>query len=107
MTFTARRLLVPLLLLGAAGPALAHNPMCECKPIDGEQIECTGGFSDGSGAPGVTLDVIGYNEEILVPGKLGDNSKLTFKRPEGEWYVLFDAGPGHVVEIDYADIGEP
>ncbi|MGH8381317.1 hypothetical protein [Pseudomonas sp.] len=104
MKSTVRRLLLPLLLLGAASPALAHNPMCECKPIDAGQIECTGGFSDGSGAPGVTLDVIGYNEEILVPGKLGENSKLTFKRPEGEFYVLFDAGPGHVVEIDYADI---
>ncbi|MDD2050659.1 hypothetical protein [Pseudomonas putida] len=103
MKSTARKVLLPLLLLGAS-PALAHNPMCECKPVDAEQIECTGGFSDGSGAPGVTLDVIGYNEEILVPGKLGENSKLTFKRPAGEFYVLFDAGPGHVVEIDYADI---
>ncbi|MFQ6571904.1 hypothetical protein [Pseudomonas sp. UM16] len=106
MKCTARKLLLPLLVLGVASPALAHNPMCECTPIDGEQIECTGGFSDGSGAPGVTLDVIGYNEEILVPGKLGENSKLTFKRPEGEFYVLFDAGPGHVVEIDYADIDQ-
>ena len=104
MTLKTGRLALPLLLLALAGPALAHNPMCQCEPVEGEQIKCTGGFSDGSGAPGVTLDVIGYNEEILVPGKLGENSKLTFKRPAGEFYVLFDAGPGHVVEIDYADI---
>lgn len=106
MKSIAHRLLF-LLLLGTAGTALAHNPMCECEPIDTEQIKCTAGFSDGSGAPGVTLDVIGYDEEILVPGKLGEDSSLTFKRPEGEFYVLFDAGPGHVVEIDHADIGEP
>jgi len=87
--------------------ALAHNPMCECKQIDGEQIRCTGGFSDGSGAPGVTLDVIGYDETILVPGKLGADSTLTFKKPDAEFYVLFDAGPGHVVEIDQADIEAP
>ncbi|MFP3515073.1 hypothetical protein SB766_02515 [Pseudomonas sp. SIMBA_077] len=95
-------------LLGLSGQALAHNPMCECKPIKddikGEQIRCTGGFSDGSGAPGVTLDVIGYDETILVPGKLGADSTLTFKRPDTEFYVLFDAGPGHIVEIDHADI---
>ena len=92
-------------LLGClALPALAHNPMCECQPAPGDQIVCTGGFSDGSGAPGVTLDVIGYDEAVLVPGKLGADSKVTFKRPEGEFYVLFDAGPGHVVEIDHADI---
>ncbi|AVO60288.1 MULTISPECIES: hypothetical protein [Pseudomonas] len=90
-----------------SGGALAHNPMCECKQIDGEQIRCTGGFSDGSGAPGVTLDVIGYDETILVPGKLGADSTLTFKKPDAEFYVLFDAGPGHVVEIDQADIEAP
>ena len=104
------RRLTPLLLVLSASfstSALAHNPMCECKAIDAEQIECTGGFSDGSGAPGVTLDVIGYDETILVPGKLGADSKMTFKKPGAEFYVLFDAGPGHVVEIDQADIQVP
>ena len=107
MISKAGRLALPLLLLGLTGPAWAHNPMCQCESVDAEQIKCTGGFSDGSGAPGVTLDVIGYDESVLVPGKLGDDSTMTFKRPNGEFYVLFDAGPGHVVEIDYADIGEP
>ncbi|MDR9754009.1 hypothetical protein RG836_21375 [Pseudomonas sp. SZMC_28357] len=98
-----------LLVLGAGftTQSLAHNPMCECKAVDAEQIQCTGGFSDGSGAPGVTLDVIGYDETILVPGKLGADSTLTFKKPAAEFYVLFDAGPGHVVEIDQADIQAP
>lgn len=93
-----------LLCAGFSASALAHNPMCECKAIDAEQIKCTGGFSDGSGAPGVTLDVISYDEEVLVPGKLGEDSRLSFKRPDGEFYVLFDAGPGHVVEIDHTEI---
>lgn len=50
---------VGALILGAgfSTVALAHNPMCECKEIPGEQIQCTGGFSDGSGAPGVTLEL--------------------------------------------------
>lgn len=87
--------------------ALAHNPICECEEVQAGEIRCKGGFSDGSGAPGVTLDVIGYDEQILVPGKLGADSTLTFKRPDGEFYVLFDAGPGHVVEIDHADIAAP
>lgn len=93
--------------LAFSASALAHNPMCECKEIEGEQIKCTGGFSDGSGAPGVTLDVIGYDEQVLVPGKLGEDSTVTFKKPTSEFYVLFDAGPGHVVEIDQADISAP
>ncbi|MGE8145038.1 hypothetical protein ACQKP7_07485 [Pseudomonas frederiksbergensis] len=104
-----RPLHIALLVLGAgfSASALAHNPMCECKAIDAEQIKCTGGFSDGSSAPGVTLDVIGYDETILLPGKLGADSTLVFKKPAAEFYVLFDAGPGHVVEIDQADIGAP
>lgn len=99
----ARAMLAGALLCASAG-ALAHNPMAECKAAGKEQIECTGGFSDGSGAAGVTMDVISYDEQILVPGKLNSDSKLTFKRPDGEFYVLFDAGPGHVVEIDHVDI---
>ncbi|ULB12403.1 hypothetical protein ORIO_21695 (plasmid) [Cereibacter azotoformans] len=93
-----------LLATLCAAPALAHNPVAECEAAEGRIIECRGGFSDGSGAAGVTLDVISYDEDILIPGKLGDDSRLQFERPEGEFYILFDAGPGHVVEIDYHDI---
>ncbi|MEH6493030.1 hypothetical protein [Halopseudomonas sp.] len=94
-------------LLMAAGQAFAHNPLCTCEPLGEEEIRCTGGFSDGSGAPGVTLDVISYNEEILVPGKLGDDSSMTFARPDDEFYILFDAGPGHVVEVDHTEVPAP
>ncbi len=53
------------------------------------------------------MDVIGYDETILVPGKPGADSTLTFTHPDAEFYVLFDAGPGHIVEIDQADIEAP
>jgi hypothetical protein len=91
----------------AAGQAYAHNPVCTCEAVGEEEIRCTGGFSDGSGAPGVTLDVISYNEDILVPGKLGDDSSMTFARPNDEFYILFDAGPGHVVEVDHTEVPTP
>jgi len=92
------------LLCALAPAAFAHNPVCQCQDVDDTHVRCTGGFSDGSPAAGVTLDVIGYDEEIIVPGKLGDDSTLTFERPADEFYVLFDAGPGHVVEIDHTEI---
>lgn len=101
------RSIAGIALLSLSSLALAHNPMCQCEEVDAENIRCTGGFSDGSGAAGVTLDVIGYDESILVPGKLADDSTLTFKKPEGEFYVLFDAGPGHIVEIDHTEIEAP
>ena len=98
--------LLALAALSCGTAAWAHNPIAECKAVDEQTIECQGGFSDGSGAPGVTLDVVSYDEKVLVPGKLDNDSKLRFKRPEDDFYILFDAGPGHVVEIDQTEIEE-
>lgn len=99
-----KRLLLAAFLTLLAGTAAAHYPVCGCKKIEGGKIRCVGGFSDGSTAPGVTIDVIGYDEQILVHGKTDDASTFEFAVPEGEYYVLFDAGPGHTIEIDHTDI---
>jgi len=88
----------------AASGARAHYPVCECKMMDATTVRCTGGFSDGSKAPGVTLDVISYDEQVLVSGKLDGESAITFPRPAQDFYVLFDAGPGHTVEVEHTAI---
>lgn len=98
--------LLALMALSCGPTAWAHNPIAECKAVDEQTIECVGGFSDGSGAPGVTLDVVSYDEKVLLPGKLDNDSKLRFQRPKDDFYILFDAGPGHVVEIDQTEIEE-
>ncbi|CAO3426309.1 hypothetical protein [Azospirillum doebereinerae] len=103
---------VLVLAAGLALPALpftistahAHYPICECRMADGQTVVCTGGFSDGSKAAGVVLDVIAYDEQILVKGKLGADSTLSFPRPAQDFYVLFDAGPGHTVEVEHSSI---
>lgn len=102
--FFQRNLPIALALATAHGWVLAHNPVAECKLISADTIQCKGGFSDGSAAPGVRLDVIGHDDRVILAGKLGKDSTLTFKKPAGDFYVLFDAGPGHVVEIDHVDI---
>jgi len=38
--------------------AWAHPPFCICKMIDATTVRCEGGFADGTGVPGVKLDVI-------------------------------------------------
>ncbi len=103
----ARTPLRPLLVAGllcSATLGWAHNPVCICTKHGGNEVRCVGGFSDGSKAAGVKLDVIAYDETIVHAGKLGPDSTIIFKRPAGEFYVLFDAGPGHVVEVDHTDI---
>ncbi|TWI31215.1 hypothetical protein [Paracoccus sulfuroxidans] len=99
-----RNLLTATALLAATAlPAFAHYPFCTCTAKDGA-ITCEGGFSDGTSAEGVKLDVISYDEDVLVPAKFDATSKISFPKPDGEFYILFDAGPGHIVEVDYQDV---
>jgi hypothetical protein len=97
--------LMALLTLPAPA-AFAHGAFCNCVALDAEQVRCHGGFIGGGPAPGVTLDVIGYDQTIHLQGKLDADSTLTFKRPAGEFYVLLDGGPGYMAEVDHSEIAE-
>ncbi len=37
---------------------------------------------------------MGHDDKLLVSGKLDKSSRLSFKKPRGGIFVLFDAGPG-------------
>jgi len=87
-----------------ASVAEAHYPVCICQAVDAGMVICRAGFSDGSKAPGLVLDVISSDEQVLIEGRLGPDSTLSFPRPAQDFYVLFDAGPGQTVEIDHTSI---
>lgn len=87
-----------------AGSVSAHPPFCICKALDATTVRCEGGFADGSGVPGVKLDVIRYDETVVLETTFGADSTVTFRRPEGEFYILFDAGAGQSFDVDYKDI---
>jgi hypothetical protein len=96
---------VAVLALGAfSSPALAHTPFCRCEMADRTTIRCKGGFSDGTSAEGVKLDVIAYNETILLSRKFDARSTVEFKKPGGTFYILFDAGPGNVIDVDHREL---
>ncbi|MFO7569318.1 MAG: hypothetical protein R6W75_05930 [Smithellaceae bacterium] len=82
-----------------AGQALAHTPLCACVDNGDGTITCEGGFSDGSSAAGVSLKVKDSRGKTLIKGRMDRLSTFEFERPEGMFTVVFDAGPGHVVEI--------
>jgi len=98
--------LAALTAMTFSSAAWAHHPVASCKQVAQQMIECEGGFSDGSKAAGVAMEILSYDEKILLSSKLDNDSRLRFKRPDVDFYVLFDAGPGHVVEIDQSDIEE-
>jgi len=43
---------------------------------------------------------------ILIKGKMDEDSEFTFDKPVGAYKVVFDAGEGHVIEIDGKEIVE-
>ncbi len=86
--------------------AYAHTPLCSCYDNGDKTVTCEGGFSDGSSGAGVSMAVKDKSGKTLIKGKMDKNSSFTFKKPAGPYKVVFDAGPGHVVEIDGKDIAE-
>jgi hypothetical protein len=98
--------------LAAAGAALlasfaaAHSAVCSCFDNGDDTITCEGGFSDGSSAAGVAIRVLDDRERVLLEGKMDDAGAYSFKKPEVDYHVVFDAGQSHVVTIYGGDIVE-
>lgn len=93
-------------LAGYAGTAAAHTPLCSCYDNGDGTVLCEGGFSDGSSASGVGVFVKDGEGKTVVEGKMNDNSEFEFKKPDGDYSVLFDAGEGHRIEIPGSEIVE-
>lgn len=89
-----------------APQVFAHTPLCSCYDNGDGTITCEGGFSDGSSGAGVAMRVEDKDGKVLLKGKMNEDSEFTFDRPKVPYKVLFDAGPGHVVEVKGEDITE-
>jgi hypothetical protein len=87
-------------------PAFAHTPLCSCYDNGDGSVTCEGGFSDGSSASGVEMRVENKEGKVLIKGKMDEDSEFTFEKPSSAYKVIFDAGPGHVVETDGKEITE-
>jgi len=98
-------------MLTAAGLTLstavsAHTPLCSCYDMGDGTVLCEGGFSDGSSAAGVAIRVVDGNGNPVIEGELSEYSEFEFDKPSGDYTVVFDAGPGHDIEISGKDIVE-
>ncbi len=101
-------IVVGLVALAAvfASQVQAHTPLCACYEGGDGTVICEGGFSDGSSAAGMEVRVVDKGGDVLTKGKMDDFSEFVFDRPEGPYKVIFDAGPGHEVEIKGEAIAE-
>ncbi|PID73985.1 MAG: hypothetical protein CSB33_00985 [Desulfobacterales bacterium] len=93
-----------IMLIGAS--AMAHTPLFSCYDNGDKTVTCEGGFSDGSSASGVKIFVYDGSGNVLQETKLNEFSEVTFKKPEGDYSVRFDAGEGHKLDVPGAEIVE-
>ncbi len=85
---------------------LAHTAICSCFDNGDGTITCEGGFSDGSTAEGVRMLVQDSSGVVMSEGEMNEESTCEFKKPKGEYSVVFDGGEGHRIIIDSTDIVE-
>jgi hypothetical protein len=86
--------------------ALAHTPLISCYDNGDGTVLCEGGFSDGSSAAGVAIRVVDAKDNVVLEGEMSEYSEFEFDKPNGDYTVVFDAGPGHDIEIAGSDIVE-
>ncbi len=101
--------LIALSMLGflaTSGTSFAHTPVCACYDNGDGTVLCEGGFSDGSTASGVKLNVYDGEDKLILEGKMNEDSEFEFDKPDGDYHVIFDAGPGHELTIDGSEIVE-
>lgn len=91
-----------LLLAVTSFSAWAHYPVMDCSR-DGEAIACQVGFSDGTLAQGQEVVIYSYYDEELARSVADGSSVAHFSRPEGEFYIQFDAGHEDPAEFDYVE----
>ncbi len=89
-----------------SGQVFAHTPLCSCYDNGDGTITCEGGFSDGSSAAGMKISVQDKDGNLLIRGKMSEDSEFTVDKPAGCYKVIFDAGPGHRIEVDGKEIFE-
>ncbi|NKQ40613.1 MAG: hypothetical protein HF962_03485 [Sulfurovum sp.] len=83
----------------------AHTPLLTCIDEGDGTITCEGGFSDGSSAGGVKFRVE-QKDKVILEVKLDSNSEVNFKKPQGSYRAIFDAGAEHIVVVKSKDIFE-
>jgi hypothetical protein len=52
------------------------------------------------------MSVVDAGGKVLMEGTMNEDSEFTVKKPEGDYTVIFDAGPGHAVKVPGSEITE-
>ncbi len=84
--------------------AQAHFPLLTCTLTVKQQLLCIAGFSDGSLAGKVSLNVFNYDDQAMLTVVTASDGSVTINPPIGEYYIVFDPDHESPAEFDYVQL---
>lgn len=88
--------------------SFAHYPVLSCQHISNagasDTVRCEASFSNRAKAPNVIMEVYSEDDDVLASGYTDDNAIYEFEAPDNGYFILMDAGPGHVLEISNDEV---
>ncbi len=92
-----------LVIAGASSPGVSSTPMHQptfvCASIGALRVTCVGNFMDGSSAAGITVRVFDKHDHMVYVGTVDSQGRITFRKPDAEFHIVFDAGQGDVLTM--------
>jgi len=89
---------------GAVAVQRASQPAFSCEDSGALRVRCQGSFDDGTSAAGITVRVLDKHNRPVVDGKVDVHGRFSFRKPDAEFCVVFDAGQGRTLTVAAATI---
>ncbi len=87
--------------------SFAHYPILTCsvqQTNEKKVVICEASFSNRAKAPNVIMEIFSDEDEVLASGTTDDQAMYQFPLPDSDYFILMDAGPGHVLEISNDEV---
>jgi hypothetical protein len=96
---SAFTLLVTLASSPGVSSSQMHVPTFQCADSGALRITCVGHFVDGASAAGITARVFDKHDRLVHVGTVDSQGRISFRKPDAEFHIVFDAGQGNVLTI--------
>ncbi len=92
-----------MVLMFLSNVVFGHTALMNCFDNADGTITCQGGFSNGKSATGLKITIL-QDSKPIIDGVFGEDGEFSFKKPNGDFQVVLDAGEGHKVFVSDKDI---
>ena len=90
------RSLLLVLIMGFSTVAMAHSLFIAANENDDGTVIAEGMYSTGGVASGIEVRLEDVSGRVLWKGEADENGKVTYKRPDVPYMIIFDGGGGHM-----------